>query len=47
MLSYLPRTNQTDVDEETQICVTLSNNQCVNHQYWWLAGGYDLEMGHF
>ena len=17
------------------------------HQYWWLAGGYDLEIGHF
>ena len=17
------------------------------HQYWWLAGGYDLEVGHF
>ena len=18
-----------------------------SHQYWWLAGGYDLEIGHF
>ena len=21
--------------------------QSVGHQYWWLAGGYDLEVGHF
>ena len=19
----------------------------LGHQYWWLAGGYDLEIGHF
>ena len=25
----------------------LGNNQSVGHQYRWLAGGYDLEIGHF
>ena len=25
----------------------LGNNQGVGYQYQWLAGGYDLEIGHF
>ena len=24
----------------------LTLSQSVGHQYWWLAGGYDLEIGH-
>ena len=28
--------------------VIIGDNQKVSgNQYWWLAGGYDLEIGHF
>ena len=31
--------------------VTIAGTRVIikmsGHQYWWLAGGYDLEIGHF
>ena len=33
------------------LIITLAGTQAIikvkGHQYWWLAGGYDLEISHF
>ena len=36
----------TGTDDPT-LCLSPEHQQVMGHQYWWLAGGYDLELGHF
>ena len=31
----------------TQHCLLPEHQQVNGDQYWWLAGGYDLEIRHF
>ena len=36
----------TSTDGPT-LWLSLEHQQVKGHQYWWLAGSYDLEIGHF
>ena len=36
----------TGTDDPT-LCLSPERQQVKGHQYRWLAGGYDLEIGHF
>ena len=36
----------TGTDDPT-LWLLPEHQQMKGHQYWWLAGGYDLETGHF
>ena len=33
--------------DDPSLTGALAINKVNVHQYWWLAGGYDLEIGHF
>ena len=37
----------SDTDDPSLIGVWVSGDKVSGHQYWWLAGGYDLKIGHF
>ena len=36
----------TGTDDPT-LQLSPESQRVKGHQYWWLAGGYDLEIGHF
>ena len=36
----------TDTDDPS-VTGTRVITKVLGHQYWWLAGGHDLEIGHF
>ena len=49
-----PLSNKATIHQLTTILATFKNVTSAwvifkvsGHQYWWLAGGYDLEIGHF
>ena len=33
--------------DDPSLAGTRATIKVSGHQYWWLAGGYDLEIGHF
>ena len=41
----------TTGDDDLTLIITLTGAQAIikvsGHQHWWLAGGYNLEIGHF
>ena len=37
----------TTCTDDPSLVGTLATIKVSGHQYWWLAGGYDLEIGHF
>ena len=36
----------TSTDDPT-LCLSPKHKRVAGHQYWWLGGGYDLEIGQF
>ena len=38
---------QTTSADDPSLTGTRAIIKVLGHQYWWLAGGYDLEVGHF
>ena len=37
----------TTSSDDPLLAGTLAIIKVLGYQYWWLAGGYDLEIGHF